>query len=108
MAFNAPHLPGTTIQTADISSPAALIAAVANRTYSVKTLTISVTAACIITLESSAGTDLMQFTLPARGGVALEWTPDELAAAKGTGFSILSSTSDDVSVHSTFWFKDQS
>ena len=100
-----PYAIGTTIQTADISTTTALIAATAGRTYSVKSLTISVTAACIITLESSAGTDLMQFTLPARGGVALEWDPGELEAATGVGFSILSSTADDVSVHSTFWYK---
>ena len=98
---------GTTINAADAAPALVLIAGVSGRTLSVKSVTISVTASASVAIEDSTGTDIFMFNaLPAGGGVARNWDPGELPVTAGLGVSVLSSTSDAISCHATFWYKD--
>jgi len=104
---NAPYAVGTRVIGADVSTTTALIAAVTSRTFSIKSITISNTAAATLTIEDSTGVDMFSFILPARGGVARDFDPGELpVAASGRGINILSSTADVVSAHVTAWYTD--
>ena len=107
MTPNRPYAIGTSIVGADASSTTAVIAGVTNRTFSIRDVVVSVTAACTITIEDSTGADIFTLILPARGGASLYFDPDVLpVAASGRGVNVISSTSDVISAKVTAWFKD--
>ena len=104
---NAPFVVGTARNAVDCAPALALVAATTNRTLSIKSLTISVTAAATVTIEDSDGTDVIVFNaLPAGGGVARDWDPGEVPVTISKGASVLSSTSDVITCIATFWYKD--
>lgn len=107
MTPNRPYAIGTAITGADTSSTTAVITGVTGRTFSLKDVTISVTAACTVTIEDSTGVDIVTYILPARGGVDVHYDPDVYpVAASGRGVNVLSSTADVISAKVNAWFKD--
>ena len=104
---NFPWTPGTPLVGQNVNTTTSLVAGVSGQKLSLKSLEISCTAACTITIEEeTSGTDLFTYILPANGGVSLEWDPREMmltSPTAGKGIFIKSSTTDIVSARASAW-----
>jgi len=75
----------------DLSSSAAVVAAITGVTLSLKRVIWSASAAGVYTIERADGTDLVVVNLGANGGAVMEFAPGQLNGSAGAAINALAS-----------------